>query len=80
MTGDQRARNRPAAARSLTIERSVIIRGPIEQVFAFVANLANEPQYNRALRSVRLISPGAEMMGAGARWQGMVWLVCTTIL
>ena len=67
----------PAAGASLIIERSVIIQRPIEQVFAFVANFANEPRYNRALRSVRMISPGDGMMGVGAQWQEVVWLAGT---
>lgn len=51
----------------LTIERSVVIGQPIEQAFAFVANFAMEPQYNRALRSLRQTSPGEQ--GVGATWR-----------
>jgi len=37
----------------LTVERGVVINRPIEQVFAFVANFENEPQYNPSLLSMR---------------------------
>ncbi len=55
-----------------TVERSVVINRPIEQVFRFVANFENEPQYNPSLLSMRKTSPGA--IGLGTTWQEVVRL------
>ena len=59
----------------LTVERSVVINRPIEQVFTFVANFENEPQYNPSLLSMRKTSPGA--IGLGTTWQEEVRLAGT---
>ena len=56
----------------LTVERGVVIHRPIEQVFAFVANFENEPQYNPSLLSMRKTSP--EAIGLGTTWQEVVRL------
>jgi hypothetical protein len=56
----------------LTIERSVVINRPIEQVFTFVANFENEPLYNPSLLSMRKTSPGP--IGLGTTWQEVVRL------
>jgi polyketide cyclase/dehydrase/lipid transport protein len=59
----------------LTVARGVVINRPIEQVFTFVANFENEPQYNPSLLSMRKTSPGA--IGLGTTWQEKVRLAGT---
>lgn len=59
----------------LTVERALVINRPIEQVFTFVANFENEPQYNPSLLSMRKTSPGT--IGLGTTWQEVVKLAGT---
>src|ERR1035437_5518567 len=48
------------------IANSVSIERPLTQVFAFVTDPENVPQWNPRVRSVRLLSP--EPLGPGSRW------------
>ena len=48
------------------IANSVSIERPLTQVFAFVTDPENIPQWNPRVRSVRLLSP--EPLGPGSRW------------
>lgn len=59
----------------LTVARSVMINRPVEQVFTFVANFENEPQYNASLLNMKKTSPGA--IGLGTTWQEVVKLAGT---
>jgi Polyketide cyclase / dehydrase and lipid transport len=58
-----------------TVARSVVINRPLEQVFLFVENFENEPQYNPSLLSMRKTSPGP--IGLGTTWQEVVRLAGT---
>lgn len=48
------------------IEESIEIERPIEEVFAFVSNLANSPHWQNALLMVRKTTP--EPLGVGTRF------------
>jgi carbon monoxide dehydrogenase subunit G len=49
-----------------TINGSITIRRPVEEVFDFVADERNEPAYNPQLQSAQKTSPGP--IGVGTLW------------
>ena len=52
---------------SATVNGSISIGRPVEEVFDFVADQRNEPTYNPRMRSVEKTTPGP--IGAGTLWQ-----------
>jgi uncharacterized protein YndB with AHSA1/START domain len=61
------------------IEESVVIKRPVDQVFAYVTNIKNLPQWESAILEAEQTSPG--QMGIGTTFRGanramgrrMVW-------
>ena len=51
----------------IRIEQSVVIQRPLEEVFAFVANPGNDPQWNAPIRATRLTSAGPVGVGTTFR-------------
>lgn len=54
------------APRGGTMTGEVLVRRPLVEVFAFVADMRNEPRYNRRMASADKVTPGP--VGAGARF------------
>lgn len=52
------------------VEGEIIINRPVEDVFDFVADERNEPQYNREMLQSELISDGP--IGPGSRFQAVM--------
>lgn len=52
------------------IEGEILIRRPINDVFAFVADERNEPRYNRRMRHAEKVSPGP--IGRGTQFVATV--------
>ncbi len=51
---------------TVQLANSVVIERSVTQVFAFVTNPENIPEWNQRVRSVRLITPGPT--AAGSQW------------
>jgi Polyketide cyclase / dehydrase and lipid transport len=49
------------------VEGEIVINRPVEEVFDFVADERNEPQYNARMLRARKVSPGS--IGAGTRFE-----------
>jgi hypothetical protein len=53
-----------------TIEGQILIGRPAAEVFDFVADPRNEPQYNPAMAGVELLTPLP--IGAGTRFRALL--------
>ena len=52
-----------------TINGTILIRRPVEDVFDFVADERNEPAYNPQIGSVEKVTPGP--IGVGTAWRAV---------
>jgi len=53
----------------MTINGTILIRRPLEEVFDFVADERNEPAYNPQIGSVEKVTPGP--IGVGTQWHAV---------
>jgi uncharacterized membrane protein len=51
----------------IKIEKSVLINRPQQEVFDFVTNLSNDPQWQSSIESVEQVSDGP--IGVGSTWR-----------
>ncbi len=51
----------------IRIERNLIVRCPVEQVFDFISNLENEPKYEHAVLKIQKTSAGPVRLGTTYR-------------
>ena len=56
------------------IEESVVIKRPVDQVFAYVTNIKNLPQWESAILEAEQTSPG--QMGIGTTFRGANRAMC----
>jgi uncharacterized protein YndB with AHSA1/START domain len=54
----------------MRVEGEILIRRPVEEVFDFVADERNEPQYNRRMTKAEKITPGP--VGVGTRFRSVM--------
>jgi hypothetical protein len=57
----------PIRSTAIKLKRELTIRRPLPEVFAFIADLRNDPQWNSAVAEMELLTPESPSLGARYR-------------
>jgi uncharacterized membrane protein len=57
----------------MRVAASVVVRGPIAEVFAYVADFRNDPAWRSEVREMRYLSDGPPAVGTRVRETSVLW-------